>query len=100
MQMMRCSEAWPLFKEQKLIAKHVLCTYGHHGDFDRPRRHQKRGLCTPACPIVAVAGCSHPRLPAPRCHSRVSRLHAQRLVIMQTLGKRMPLLRAAPHLWE
>ena len=55
-------------------------------------------LCTPACPIVAVAGCSHPRLPAPRCHSRVSRLHVQRLVITQILCKRLPcFLRAALH---
>ena len=99
-QMMRYSEAWALFEKHKLIAKRVPCTHEHHGDFDRPRQHQRCSLCTPACPIVAVAGCSHPRLPAPRCHSSVSRLHAQRLVFMQMLCKRMPWLQTAPPFGE
>ena len=88
-----------MFKEQELDAQHVPCTYEHHGVLMNSQdRHQKRALCAPACPIVAVAGCSHPRLPAPRCHSSVSRLHVQRLVIMQVFGKRMLcFLRATPH---
>ena len=62
---------------------------------------RKRALCAPACPMVAFAGCSHPRLPAPLCHSSVSLLHVQMLVIPQMLGKRMPcILQAAARAQE
>ena len=47
-------------------------------------RHQKCSRCAHLhAPSWQSQGCSHPRLPAPRCHSSVSRLHAQRLVFMQ-----------------
>ena len=101
MQMLRCLKAWTLFREQRPEAEQDPCTRECHEESDRPRKHRKRALCAPACPVVAVAGCSHPRLPAPLCHSSVSLLHVQMLVIPQMLGKRMPcILQAAARAQE